>query len=170
MPRTYTDEERIDALALAEAHGGSVRYAAGELGMPVSTLQTMQESASPRARDHVQNASADYAAGWGEVVRRATRIISAQLARYEAMDLTPSQTRDVAVIAGIASDKHLDYRDGRKGAVTLDQSQHLTLPPGTSLDDVRALRDSLRATQRVDAPDAGRAVPNADASVIVDSE
>ena len=79
-----------------------------------------------------------------KVALKAAMILQQNLERYENLDLTPSQLRDVAIVAGIMVDKHLDYRDGRKGAALVDNSQHLTIPPGTTLEDIRKLRDSLR--------------------------
>ena len=77
-------------------------------------------------------------------------MVNESLAQLHAsgQSLTPTGMRDVAVTGGIAFDKAADANPnlapGRKSAISIDQSQHLELPAGTTLADLKAMRDSLR--------------------------
>ena len=67
-------------------------------------------------------------AGWDveQIVRRAGEI---------AMQDRPDRVAALALLAK----RHPDFRDGP----VIDNSQHLHLPPGTTLDDLKQLRESL---------------------------
>jgi hypothetical protein len=154
MPgRTYTDEDRVRALAALEINAGNVTRASREVGIPRTTIiawrdQSIEAIANgtvgmPRTPKRPQR---DWADLYGRAASLGAQIITRNLKRYRHIDLKPSELRDVAVVSGIAVDKHLDYRDGRKSnQVTVDnRQQNLTLPEGTTLEDLRALRDGMR--------------------------
>lgn len=118
--RTYTDSDRLTGLAALEANGGNVTRTAQAIGIPKPTLILWRDQAIEAgsqkiltAPDHVKP---DWADLYGQAAVLGARIITKNLRRYRHLALKPSELRDVAVISGIAVDKHLDYRDGRKGA------------------------------------------------------
>lgn len=131
---TYTDEQRIAALAALEANGGNVKRTAAAVGIPRSTLQLWRDSAVAAAPElaltlaPAATVKTDWADLFGEAAKLGAQLITENLQRYAGTPLKPSELRDVAVVSGIAVDKHLDYRDGRKSAsVTVDaRSVNLT--------------------------------------------
>lgn len=123
--RTYTDAERIAALAQLEANGGNVTRAARAAGVARPTLISWRNAALAAAPERTALTKADtapdtvktdWAANYGKAALLGAQIIFENLTRYVGQALKPSELRDVAVVAGIAVDKHLDYRDGRKSA------------------------------------------------------
>lgn len=139
MPRTYTDDERETALALIRS-GMSQREVAAQTGIPLSTLNVWHVRAI-EATDASDAKETDYAALWGHAGRLAAVLVASQLekAMESGEQLPAKDVRDLAVAGGIASDKHLDYRDGRKGTqINIDQ-RSLTLPPGLTADELRAI-------------------------------
>lgn len=74
-----------------------------------------------------------FAAMWASTEARAAKLISRQLDDYErdGRELSPRELQHIAIVGGISSDKHLDHRDGRKGATTnVDARQvHVALSP-----------------------------------------
>lgn len=148
MSRTYTDDERVAALAALTLNSGNLSKTARDTGIPIATVSLWRNSAAeamlnPSAA--VESEKADWSQLYGYAAALGGRLIAENLERYRGRDLKPHELRDVAVVSGIAVDKHLDYRDGRKSAVNIDQSQNLNLPAGTTLDDLKALRDGLQA-------------------------
>lgn len=156
----HTEDQRIAALAALELNGGQIRKTAREVGVPESTLRawraqigTIEDATIPIT--YAEATSAAQAAQAAQAARDVaqTRTYGARLG--EALDLAlatlierlPTMSgRDVAIAVGILTDKHLDITQGRKGAqIIADHRQvHLQLPEGTTIDDVRALRDQLR--------------------------
>jgi len=151
MARTLTDEDRIATLAALDVNAGNVTRTAEQTGITRLTIRRWRDAALeaglPVVTDVVtseKKPKRDWSELYGRAASLGARIITENLRNYRGRDLKPSELRDVAVTVGIAVDKHLDYRDGRKAGAVVDQSQHLTLPPGTTLDELRSLRDGLK--------------------------
>ena len=115
--RTYSDEERASAIALILA-GESVAEAARSLDAPYETVRAwwwatpqgaLQRTEAPIKQPY------DHAALWAESSARAARLIAARLDDYEEQgrELSPRELQHLAIVGGISTDKHLDYRDGR---------------------------------------------------------
>lgn len=142
QPRTYTDEQRIQALAVLELNRGNVARTSRELGIPRPTIITwrdkaIESGASAEHLTHPDTEKTDYAALLSEALREAIALLRAKMPQMSG--------RDLAITTGILTDKHLDFRDGRKAGVLVDQRQQsITIPEGTTLEDLRALRDGLR--------------------------
>lgn len=115
MARQYTDQERIDALARLELNAGRLKPTAAELGIPHATLRLWRDQMFAENPGTVATLSppvpeiVDFAGRWAEVMQAAQKRLLELIPQSESV-------REVAIAAGIAADKHLDYRDGRKGA------------------------------------------------------
>lgn len=152
----HTEEQRIAALAALELNQGQVRKTAREVGVHEATLRTWRDqawsvevmpalygsamesrTATQSTRDATQTKV--YGARLGEALNLALDTLIERLPGMSG--------RDVAIAVGILVDKHLDITQGRKGAqIIADNRQvNLTLPEGTTIEEVRALRDQLRA-------------------------
>lgn len=114
----WTDEDRVRALATLEANGGNVSDASRATGVPRPTIIMWRENARAAGLTVADRQKTDWAEACGEAVMLGVRIIEQNLRRYDGLELTPSALKDVATVTGIIADKHLDYRDGRKGAAT----------------------------------------------------
>jgi hypothetical protein len=148
---TYTDADRVSTLAALDLNAGNVTRTSKQTGVSRLTIRTWRDLALTAGDQLVtspvtteKKPKRDWADLYGRAATLGAMLITKNLRRYRYLELKPSELRDVAVIAGIAVDKHLDYRDGRKAGVMVDQSQNLNLPPGTTLDELRALRDGLK--------------------------
>lgn len=151
---SHTEEQRIAALAALELNQGQIRKTAREVGVHEATLRLWRNQAAAVA-DVVPYGALD-AATAAQSTRDTTQTTAYAVRLAEVRDLALSilrdklpemNGRDVAITVGILTDKHLDITQGRKGAqIIADNRQvNLTLPDGTSIDDIRALRDQLRA-------------------------
>jgi transposase-like protein len=126
MPReqkVYTREQKLEAIARVET-GENLEAVSKELGIPRTTLRDWYTRS--QAGGELQDYGIDHASLWGEASSLAARLIQKQLARYddEERDLTPRDLQSVAIVGGISTDKHLDYRDGRtKGGINVDNRQ-----------------------------------------------
>ena len=131
MARVYTAEQRAQALAALEMNGGQLRRTAAECGIPVGTLSLW--------RDTRPECSAD-AERKPDYVDLFDGLLRAAVARSIA-GLPAAPAKDAAVVAGIAADKLLDFRDGRRGTqVNIDaRSQHLALPASLTIEELKAL-------------------------------
>ncbi len=147
-PRTYTDADRVSTLAALELNGGNLSKTVRQTGIPIATISLWRNaalSANPeRALKPAEVVKTDWADLYGRAAQLGAEILTENLERYRGTELGPNDLRNVAIVAGIAVDKHLDYRDGRKANTVVDQSQHLTLPPGTTLADIQQLEAQLR--------------------------
>jgi transposase-like protein len=128
MARTYTDAERVTALARLELNAGNASRTARELSIPRPTLLLWRDQAVNELSGIPDTVKTDWAELFGSAVQLGARLIAENLRRYQGQTLKPSELRDVAVVTGIAVDKHLDYRDGRKtSSVNVDaRSVNLT--------------------------------------------
>ena len=158
--REYTDDQREEALAALVASGGKLRATARTLGISNVLLLQWRDAAIARgdrrsglsAPERKRIGTGDL---WERASRRAAMMVNASLeALHESgQALTPTGMRDVAVAGGIAFDKAADANPnlapGRKSAISIDQSQRLELPAGTTLADLRAMAAELAGS---DAP------------------
>ena len=149
-----TAEQKTTALARLHANGGNIKRTARELGITDSTLRTWRDLERAHADGRKVAANApdrvrDIALAWQDVERRAIKAINRGLEDALDPDL-PFKERprlhDISYAARVATDSHLDHRDGRKGAeIRVDaRQQSLALPAGASLDDVKALLADIR--------------------------
>jgi transposase-like protein len=122
----YTEEQRVDALARLEINGGNVLATSREVGISRATLRRWRNEVGA-VEEGVRMATAMVATEvvtpaerWLAVANQATDLLSSNLTRYNKLKtlLAPDDLRRVAVVAGIAADKHLDYRDGRASNTT----------------------------------------------------
>ena len=134
----FSDDERIHALAVLEAHGGRVREAAAELGISHSALITWRNLGI--AASGAANTKID-AEAWAEVQRLGAELLRDQIERAMDSDerLPARDVRDYAIAAGIAADKYLDFRDGRKGTQVNVDARSLTLPQGLTLEQLQLI-------------------------------
>lgn len=150
----YSEAQRIQALAALELNQGQIRKTAREVGVPPGTLITWRNQAGSIETTPALFSDPLNTVQKAEQAAEQTKVFGARLG--EALDLAletlieriPDMSgRDVAIAVGILTDKHLDITLGRKGAqIIADNRQvNLTLPDGTSIDDIRTLRDQLRA-------------------------
>lgn len=140
MARTYTDAERVHALAVLEVNAGNLSRTSRETKVPIGTLSLWRNealSADPeRSLKPAETVKTDWVALTSEVFEEASRYLRAELPNMKG--------RDLAVAYGIASDKFLDHRDGRKATVAVDnRTQSLVLPEGTTLEELKRLRAGL---------------------------
>ena len=134
----YTDEDRIRILAGLEEHGWNVNRTARALALPRTTIRRARDRARPELADP-EKPQPEFAELFAKAVRLYAQGV---IDEFETI-----HGRDRAIVMGILVDKHLDYRDGRRqtGVSVNTGNQSLVLPPGTTLDDLRALRDGLHA-------------------------
>lgn len=106
MPKHYSETQVAEALAALEQNGGNVKRTAIQLAIPRATITMWRDKAEltlpvTKLRDYVEL--------WGQ----AQDIAVARL-----VELLPvsDDLKAVAYAAGIAADKHLNYRDGRAGS------------------------------------------------------
>lgn len=140
--KTYTDEQRLEALATLELNRGNIARTSRDLGIPRPTLILWRDKAiaagvSAESLTRSDSEKTDYAQLLSDALREAVTLLRAKM---------PEMTgKDLAITTGILADKHLDFRDGRKAGVVVDNRQQtMTLPEGTTLEDLRQLRDGLR--------------------------
>lgn len=137
--RTYTDEQREQALALIQA-GSSQRQVAAELQVPLSTVNEWHVRAL-EAIGVSDSKRSDYAELWAGAGRLAAVLVADQVAMaLESGERLPA--RDVqayAIAGGISVDKALDLKDGRKGTSISVDARSLTLPPGLTAEELRAI-------------------------------
>ena len=118
--QTYTDQQVAAALAALEVNAGNVQRTALALGIPRTTLIEWRDRSADTVDSKTDTPSKsippsvlaerphDFAGMWGEVQ---------ELAAARMRELIPEEKdlRAVAIAAGIAADKHLDYTAGRRG-------------------------------------------------------
>lgn len=128
MSVTYSEEDRVNALATLEANGGNVKRTAQQLGIPRGTLITWRDKSEPvtstlseRVSEVIDTKTAEVGElveRWMNVQNKFLDVVEHSLDTYitDKTALEPDQLKHLMVGAGITADKHLDYRDGRKGA------------------------------------------------------
>jgi len=134
----YTEQQRIEALAQLELNGGNLKRTARNLNLPPATLRHW--------RDDTLDAMGDNAAlslmvpQKPDFVARLENVLNMLVDKIEAMVPDADNIRDTAVVFGIMADKHLDYRDGRKGGVSVNvDNRSINLPQDLSVDELRRL-------------------------------
>ena len=117
--QSYTDQQVAAALAALDLNAGNVKRTAREIGIPHATLRLWRDTVAAAVPDGVPTVPEnrpsvlaqtphDFAGMWAEVQ---------ELAAARMRELIPEEKdlRAVAIAAGIAADKHLDYTAGRRG-------------------------------------------------------
>ena len=153
--RDYSDSEREEALATLIANGGRVRATAAALGIPKPTLISWRNAAIAADEtlrstlihpDRKRIATVDL---YERAGRRAAAMVSRKLDDLDATGqvLTPSGIQSLAIVSGIMAERAMDMSStlgvGRKSAISIDQSQRLELPAGTTLADLREMAAQL---------------------------
>lgn len=138
-PPKWTDEQRTEVLARLQA-GESIRAVSRALEMPVATIHAMAVAAEHEFAERVpERSKIDY----GELA-----LAAAERCRQRVLEALPNAgVRDAAIAYGIFIDKALDMTLGRKGAVVNVDARHqsLTIPPGLTVDELRALANGMDA-------------------------
>ena len=97
--RTYTDDEKANALAVLESNGGNLKASARHLGIPVNTLRAWREGIG--AGESVQNLRPKKDADLAELFERELFAVF-EVMQTKRQDATYSQ---LATAAGIYTDK-----------------------------------------------------------------
>ena len=154
--REYDDGERTNLVARVVA-GETMRGVSEDSGVPYSTLKGWVDSYAEQDRSFSLKigspAAYDHAALYGRATALGAQLIQRELQRRLDQPDNPVSARDLqslAIVSGISADKHLDYRDGRKGTQITVDNRSLQLPPGLSLDELRAL--ALTPVERIEGP------------------
>ena len=128
----YTREQKLEAIARVET-GESIHKVAAAMDAPYRTVRDWVHRAKTAGADSLQDYRVDHAELWGGASELAANLIRKQLTKYaeDDRDLSPRDLQSVAIVGGISTDKHLDYRDGRtKGGINVDNRQvHLQVSP-----------------------------------------
>lgn len=140
--KIYPEDFRAECVARLLANGGRIRETAAELGIASSTLLNWRDEAvqgskaDPSVRDkmHAERYLQASLRGAELMIDELEAALDKERGSIPARDL-----RDYAIVAGIASDKALDFRDGRKGTQINVDARSLTLPPGLTAEELRAL-------------------------------
>lgn len=125
MANKYTDDQVQQALAEYELTGRNLKATARNIGVPVPTIRgwIMRAGLNPEQNTSDNNGH-DFTGMWGTVqvlaVTKATEVIP---------DIvhTPDGLRALTTLAGVAADKHLNYRDGRTGGANVNINSDKTV-------------------------------------------
>src|SRR3990167_7049136 len=149
MARTYTPEQRVEALAALELNGGALRFTAAAVNVPAPTLLRWRDEAERVPEIAERKEDPAWAGLWAATMEAAL----AELHRK----MPGMGGKDLAIAAGIAADKHQDYWLGRKGtAINIDaRQQTIRLGPDTP-DEVLAYL-AQQAGVQIEGPEIGRA-------------
>jgi len=139
----FTDEQRIEALARIEA-GESQHRISQEMGISQPAISkwrkhALEEAAKADNRVIAKVEPIDWTNAYIEASALGARIIRQNFERYDGKELSPRDLQSVAIVAGISTDKALDLRDGRKGTQINVDARSVQLPPGLTVDELRAL-------------------------------
>lgn len=117
MTTAYPEAKIVDALAALELNRGNLDLTARQVGVSRPTLRKWRDAALAVSADlPLKRTDPDFASIWAGKELKVLDLIG-----KKAPDAT---FRDLSIFAGIAADKHLDYRDGRKGTnVNVDARQ-----------------------------------------------
>ena len=135
--QVYTVEQRVEAMALADAYGGNLARVSRELDIPQPTLRqwrVMQRTARDAAfsANSTDRAHTDHAA-------LLSRVIVAAAERLLELLPAAENPREAAVALGIAVDKFLDITQGRRGHTVNVDARSVQLGAGLTDDERRAL-------------------------------
>lgn len=125
MKRSYSDDFIANALATFEANGGvttpgALTRTAKEVGVPHPTMSYWVKTLDAKKPvQHTAPIQHDFVAIWAESMVKTLEVIDAK--RPQA------SFRDLSIFAGIAADKHLDYRDGRRGTEINVDNRRITI-------------------------------------------
>ena len=117
MTTAYPEAKIVDALAALELNRGNLDLTARQVGVSRPTLRKWRDAALAVSADlPLKRTDPDFAS-----ILAGKELKVLDLIGKKAPDAT---FRDLSIFAGIAADKHLDYRDGRKGTnVNVDARQ-----------------------------------------------
>lgn len=116
--RFYSAPEKAEALGALEGEfRGSIAQASKAMNISARTLE--------RWRAFTEGAQAgieappldvtDWVAVYAQAARKGAALLMMQLERYIDQDLSMAELYSLAKIVEVVADKHLDYRDGRRG-------------------------------------------------------
>ena len=147
--RTYTDSERAAVLVVADACG-SYTQAAKQCHVPVRTVTSW--AALPRPDVEAQRAEARQLLAdlFGNLAQRAVRLTADTLDRLDPDDLTASDARALAVVAGIATDKQ-QLLHGDPTSIHQQRLEQVQALPVSVLEQI----ESLMLAAQADAPPDG---------------
>lgn len=124
MNKRYSDEQVKSILATLTANRGNVGQTARELAVPATSIRRLRDQAAVQFADALTDGekisiaqTRNYVALYGDLQVE----IAAKL--RERMHDKRTTFRDLAIALGIASDKMLDHRDGRRGSVEVNINQ-----------------------------------------------
>ena len=140
--KIYPEAFRLECVARLIANGGRIRETAAELGIPSSTLLNWRDEADQGSRADLSVRDKMHAERYLQASLRGAELMIDELEAAldkERGSIPARDLRDYAIVAGIASDKALDFRDGRKGTQINVDARSLTLPPGLTADELRAI-------------------------------
>lgn len=110
MRRTYTDAERVQALAALAFNRGNIKATARQLGIPHPTLTLWRNRAEER-----QQYGPPPATDYGQLYEDVEAVV---LNRLVAMIPAATSLPDLTRVAALAADRHLDWvydpRDRRR--------------------------------------------------------
>lgn len=144
--RGHPEAVRQEALSRLEM-GESAYAIARVMGIPQTTIQmwrklhrTVSEAVATVSKEDVITAGTR----WAAVQELATAVLTGNLKHYEesGLRLEPHELKDVAIVAGISSDKFLDHTQGRKGTtinVPIDNRTQVLIADGRLVQGERAV-------------------------------
>ncbi len=125
--RSYSADDRAEALATLAANGNNVGQTADTLGMPRETLSTWaQEQAAYDVALERPQSPADHARANVEVWRQAQQLGAQKI--VERLEADGATLKDVAYASKVSSDAYLDHRDGRKGTQIAVDARTVSIP------------------------------------------
>ncbi len=125
--RSYSAEDRAEALAVVAANGGNVVHTANQLAIPRGTLETwVREQAAYQAALEPSRSASDHARANVEVWRAAQQLGAQKI--VERLEADGATLKDVAYASKVSSDAYLDHRDGRKGTQIAVDARTVTMP------------------------------------------
>ena len=140
--RSYSAEDHDAALLALAVNAGNIRRTARELGMPAPTLRQWRDVAQGYERGM---ADAQAAPDRARAITQGYADVQL-LAQSRMREMIPASTRlhDVAYASSISADKHLDYRDGRKG-MEVNVNQQTLAVLDLPADQLAAMLKAIRA-------------------------
>lgn len=147
--RTYTDDQRTEALTLIDVYGGNMNRVSRELSIPPATLRQwrilQRTAATAAARGPRETQITDHTA-------LLSRVIVAAAERLLEILPTAESPREVAVALGVTVDKLLDLTQGRRGHTVNVDARSVHLGEVLSDDEQRkVLMLGMRAGGVIDA-------------------
>ena len=140
--RTYSDQEKSDALVALDANGGNLTKAAGATGIPISTIQLWRDG-------HVHPAVTDFRNEKREPLADRLEALAHTIVDMLPEKLVTASAKDAAMSMGIALDK-MQLLRGEPTNIHRDDN----LPDEERADRAAALFDRARARRAGEADPA----------------